>query len=43
MHVLLSIGVQMVMPMLGSPPQDAFLGTCLRQERQQELNTRLVE
>ena len=37
MHILLGIGMQMVMPVLGSPPQDAFLRARLRQERQEEL------
>jgi hypothetical protein len=33
MHILAGVGVQMVMPVLGSPPQNAFLGATLGEER----------
>ena len=37
MHVLQAIGVQVVMTMLGGPPQNAFLRARLGQKREDEL------
>ena len=36
-HVVLGVGVQMVMPVLGRPPQHALLGRALRQYGEDEL------
>ena len=37
MHVLLGIGMQMVMPVLGRPPQNTLLGATLSEEGEEEL------
>jgi hypothetical protein len=37
MHILFSIGMQMMVSMFGCPPQHAFLSTALCQERKNEL------
>src|SRR5678815_2081105 len=37
MHVVPGIGIQMMMAVLGSPPDDALLRRCLGHERKNEL------
>lgn len=37
MNVFFLIGMAMVMPMIGGPPEDAFLAGCLRRKGQKEL------